>query len=152
MVAIIAHRGASAYLPEHTLPAKAMAYAMNADFLEQDVVATRDDELVDRFLEGEEISVLAITDGEALLILERRDSIGPLVQSLSRSLTARGWLSTHETAYALTVHKSQGSEFDRLLLLLQIVQTVMDRPTDAPRQGSAAPFHTQQITPRPQTP
>lgn len=46
MVAIIAHRGASAYLPEHTLPAKAMAYAMNADFLEQDVVATRDDELL----------------------------------------------------------------------------------------------------------
>jgi glycerophosphoryl diester phosphodiesterase len=46
MVAIIAHRGASGYLPEHTLPAKAMAYAMHADFLEQDVVATRDDELV----------------------------------------------------------------------------------------------------------
>lgn len=46
MVAIIAHRGASGYLPEHTLPAKAMAYAMNADFLEQDVVATQDDELV----------------------------------------------------------------------------------------------------------
>ena len=46
MTAIIAHRGASAYLPEHTLPAKALAYAMGADFLEQDVVATRDDELV----------------------------------------------------------------------------------------------------------
>ncbi len=46
MAAIIAHRGASGYLPEHTLPAKAMAYAMNADFLEQDVVATQDDELV----------------------------------------------------------------------------------------------------------
>jgi glycerophosphoryl diester phosphodiesterase len=46
MTAIIAHRGASAYLPEHTLPAKAMAYAMGADFLEQDVVATRDDALV----------------------------------------------------------------------------------------------------------
>jgi glycerophosphoryl diester phosphodiesterase len=43
MVAIIAHRGASAYLPEHTLQAKAMAYAMHADYLEQDVVATRDD-------------------------------------------------------------------------------------------------------------
>lgn len=43
---IIAHRGASAYLPEHTLPAKALAYAMGADFLEQDVVATRDDGLV----------------------------------------------------------------------------------------------------------
>ena len=46
MSAVIAHRGASGYLPEHTMPAKAMAYAMRADFLEQDVVATRDDELV----------------------------------------------------------------------------------------------------------
>lgn len=39
----IAHRGACAYLPEHTLPAKALAYGMNADFLEQDVVLTKDD-------------------------------------------------------------------------------------------------------------
>lgn len=43
---IIAHRGASGYLPEHTLAAKALAYAMGADFLEQDVVASRDDELI----------------------------------------------------------------------------------------------------------
>lgn len=43
---VIAHRGACAYLPEHTLPAKALAYAMGADYLEQDVVATRDDALV----------------------------------------------------------------------------------------------------------
>jgi len=43
---VIAHRGASGYLPEHTLPAKALAFAMGADYLEQDVVATRDDELV----------------------------------------------------------------------------------------------------------
>ena len=39
---VIAHRGASGYLPEHTLAAKAMAHAMGADFLEQDVVLTRD--------------------------------------------------------------------------------------------------------------
>ena len=44
--AVIAHRGASGYLPEHTLEAKALAYAMGADFLEQDVVASRDDELI----------------------------------------------------------------------------------------------------------
>ena len=43
---VIAHRGASGYLPEHTLPAKALAYAMGADYLEQDIVATRDDKLV----------------------------------------------------------------------------------------------------------
>jgi glycerophosphoryl diester phosphodiesterase len=39
---IIAHRGASAYLPEHTLASKALAHAMGADYLEQDVVLTRD--------------------------------------------------------------------------------------------------------------
>ena len=43
---IIAHRGASGYLPEHSLAAKAMAYGMGADFLEQDVVASRDGELL----------------------------------------------------------------------------------------------------------
>ena len=43
---VIAHRGACGYLPEHTLEAKALAYGMGADFLEQDIVATRDDELV----------------------------------------------------------------------------------------------------------
>jgi len=43
---VIAHRGASGYLPEHTLPAKALAYGQGADFIEQDVVATRDDELI----------------------------------------------------------------------------------------------------------
>lgn len=43
---IIAHRGASGYLPEHTLQAKRLAHEMGADYLEQDVVATRDDQLV----------------------------------------------------------------------------------------------------------
>lgn len=43
---VIAHRGASGYLPEHTLEAKALAYAMKPDYIEQDVVMTKDDQLV----------------------------------------------------------------------------------------------------------
>ncbi|AQP37672.1 glycerophosphodiester phosphodiesterase [Vibrio anguillarum] len=43
---VIAHRGASGYLPEHTLEAKALAYGMKPDFIEQDVVMTKDDQLV----------------------------------------------------------------------------------------------------------
>jgi glycerophosphoryl diester phosphodiesterase len=39
----IAHRGASGYLPEHTLAAKAMAHSMGADYIEQDLVLTKDD-------------------------------------------------------------------------------------------------------------
>ena len=52
---VIAHRGASGYLPEHTLPAKALAYGMGADYLEQDIVASRDNHLMvlhDIHLEG----------------------------------------------------------------------------------------------------
>lgn len=43
---VIAHRGASGYLPEHTLEAKAMAYGMGAHYIEQDVVMTKDDHLI----------------------------------------------------------------------------------------------------------
>lgn len=39
---VIAHRGASGYLPEHTLAAKAYAHALGADYLEQDLVLTQD--------------------------------------------------------------------------------------------------------------
>ena len=39
---VIAHRGASAYVPEHTLEAYAMAHAMGADYIEPDLVLTKD--------------------------------------------------------------------------------------------------------------
>ena len=40
---VIAHRGASGYVPEHTLESKAMAHAMGADYIEQDLVLSKDD-------------------------------------------------------------------------------------------------------------
>lgn len=43
---VTSHRGACGYLPEHTLEAKAMAYAMGVDYIEQDVVMTKDNVLV----------------------------------------------------------------------------------------------------------
>lgn len=39
---VIAHRGASGYLPEHTLPAYAVAHGMGADYIEPDLVMTSD--------------------------------------------------------------------------------------------------------------
>jgi glycerophosphoryl diester phosphodiesterase len=39
---VIAHRGASGYLPEHTLAAAALAQGQGADYIEQDVVLSRD--------------------------------------------------------------------------------------------------------------
>jgi len=39
---IIAHRGASGYRPEHTLASYELAIAMGADFIEPDLVSTKD--------------------------------------------------------------------------------------------------------------
>ena len=42
----IAHRGASAYTPEHTMAAYRLALEQGADFVEQDLAVTRDGELI----------------------------------------------------------------------------------------------------------
>lgn len=39
---VIAHRGASGYLPEHTLASATLAYGHGADFIEPDIVLTQD--------------------------------------------------------------------------------------------------------------
>ncbi|WP_171038138.1 glycerophosphodiester phosphodiesterase family protein [Aquibacillus sediminis] len=58
-VQVIAHRGASAYMPEHTIPAYQLAQQMGADYIEIDVQMTKDghvvamhDETVDRTTNG----------------------------------------------------------------------------------------------------
>ncbi|MEP4100247.1 glycerophosphodiester phosphodiesterase family protein, partial [Paraglaciecola sp.] len=43
---VIAHRGAPGYLPEHTLESTTLAYAQGADYIEQDLVVTKDAKLI----------------------------------------------------------------------------------------------------------
>jgi glycerophosphoryl diester phosphodiesterase len=45
---VIAHRGASGYLPEHTLEGYALAIELGADYVEPDLVATKDGVLIAR--------------------------------------------------------------------------------------------------------
>ncbi|HZB05047.1 MAG TPA: glycerophosphodiester phosphodiesterase [Thermoleophilaceae bacterium] len=45
---IIGHRGASGYLPEHTLPSYKLAIEQGADYIEPDLVSTKDGVLVAR--------------------------------------------------------------------------------------------------------
>jgi glycerophosphoryl diester phosphodiesterase len=45
---VIGHRGASAYRPEHTIGSYRLAIAMGADYIEPDLVFTKDGELVAR--------------------------------------------------------------------------------------------------------
>ncbi len=43
---LIAHRGASAYAPEHTIQSYQLAFEQGADFVEQDLQVTRDKQLI----------------------------------------------------------------------------------------------------------
>jgi glycerophosphoryl diester phosphodiesterase len=59
---LVAHRGASAYAPEHTLAAYRLAIAQKADYVEQDLAVTRDgvliclhDESLERTTDVEEV-------------------------------------------------------------------------------------------------
>jgi glycerophosphoryl diester phosphodiesterase len=45
---VVGHRGASGYLPEHTIEAYRLAIAQGADFIEPDLVSTRDGVLIAR--------------------------------------------------------------------------------------------------------
>ena len=45
---VIGHRGASGYLPEHTLEGYALAIELGADYVEPDLVATKDGHLIAR--------------------------------------------------------------------------------------------------------
>jgi glycerophosphoryl diester phosphodiesterase len=55
---VIGHRGAAGYLPDHTLPGYALAIKLGADFIEPDLVSTKDGHLVARH----EPDITATTD------------------------------------------------------------------------------------------
>jgi glycerophosphoryl diester phosphodiesterase len=55
---VLGHRGASGYLPEHTLESYALAIELGADYIEPDLVATKDGYLIARH----EPNMIATTD------------------------------------------------------------------------------------------
>ncbi len=55
---VIGHRGAPGYLPEHTLEGYALAIELGADFIEPDLVATKDGHLIARH----EPNIISTTD------------------------------------------------------------------------------------------
>lgn len=66
---VIAHRGASGYLPEHTLEAYAVAHTMGADYVEPDLVLTKDN----RFICLHDIHLEATTNVEEVFPNRKRD-------------------------------------------------------------------------------
>ena len=60
---VIGHRGAAGYLPEHTLESYALAIELGADYIEPDLVATKDGHLIARH----EPNITATTNVKDLL-------------------------------------------------------------------------------------
>ncbi|WP_296606748.1 glycerophosphodiester phosphodiesterase family protein [Nocardioides sp.] len=79
---VIAHRGASGYRPEHTLASYRLAIALGADFVEPDLVATRDGVLVARH----EAEIGGTTD-----VANRREFAGRRTTKVVDGREVTGW-------------------------------------------------------------
>lgn len=81
---VIAHRGASGYVPEHTLAAYATAILQGADFIEPDLVMTKDGHLIARH-----DNVLDLTTDVA----RRPEFAGRKTTKTVDGVTVTGWFS-----------------------------------------------------------
>ena len=81
---VIAHRGASGYVPEHTLAAYALAIEMGADFVEPDLVMTKDGVLVARH----ENEISQTTD-----VAEHREFAARKTRKIIDGLEIDGWFT-----------------------------------------------------------
>lgn len=76
---VIAHRGACGYRPEHTLSAYALAIDLGADFIEPDLVSTRDGTLVARHE-----NAMAIVDPSSGSVIEATTDVADRPEFASR--------------------------------------------------------------------
>jgi glycerophosphoryl diester phosphodiesterase len=93
---VIAHRGASGYRPEHTLASYTLAITQGADFIEPDLVATKDHHLICRHE-----NALAVLNPDGSLntqdtstdVYRRADFANRLATKIIDSREVRGWFS-----------------------------------------------------------
>ena len=146
---VVAHRGASGYLPEHTLEAYARAIDLGADVVEPDLVATKDGVLIARH----EPNITSTTN------------VSALPQFASRRTTKKvdgvdetGWFASDftlaeiKTLGALITDAERSQQFNGLYkvpTLQEIVDLVKARSSGAGRQIAIYPetkhptFHKQ---------
>ena len=96
--AVVAHRGASAYAPEHTLEAYRLAIEQGADFVEQDLAVTKDGVLVcihdltlDRTTNVEEVFPTRSSEDTSGTIPVRRWLVADFTLAEIKQLDAGSW-------------------------------------------------------------
>jgi glycerophosphoryl diester phosphodiesterase len=133
---IIAHRGASGYRPEHTLAAYELAIALGADYIEPDLVSTKDGVLIARH----ENEISETTDVASHREFARRQTT-KIIDSESKT----GWFTEDFTLVELKTLRakerigqlrSQNTPYDGLLeipTLQEIIDLVKLKSTDINR-------------------
>jgi glycerophosphoryl diester phosphodiesterase len=102
---VIGHRGAAGYLPDHTLEGYALAIEQGADFIEPDLVATKDGHLIARH----EPNITGTTD-----VATRSEFANRRRNAVVDGVTENGWFASDFTL----------KEIKRL----RAVQPLADRP------------------------
>ena len=85
---VVGHRGASGYRPDHTLESYALAIQMGADFIEPDLVATKDGHLVARH----EPNITSTTD-----VASRPEFASRKTKKVVDGVEEEGWFVTDFT-------------------------------------------------------
>jgi glycerophosphoryl diester phosphodiesterase len=101
---VIGHRGASGYLPEHTLEAYRLAIELGADFIEPDVVVTKDGQLVARH----EPNITATTN-----VAERPEFANRKTSRMVDGVKETGWFVTDFTLAELRTLRAKQSNAAR---------------------------------------
>ena len=134
---VIAHRGASGYRPEHTLEAYRLAIAMGADYVEPDLVSTKDGVLVARH-ENEIAGTTDIADHPDLAdrrttkVVDGRTVTGWFTEDLTlaelRTLRARERLPQVRPASTTYDGLFEVPTFDEILELVATESARLGRP------------------------
>ena len=106
---VIGHRGASGYRPEHTLASYELAIDLGADYIEPDLVSTKDGVLVARHE-----NAIAIVDPTTGLVTEATTNVAELPQFADRKTTKvidgvsiTGWFTEDFTLAELKTLKAR---------------------------------------------
>ncbi len=81
---VLGHRGATGYLPEHTLASYTLAISQGADYIEPDLVSTKDGALIARH----EVNITETTD-----VADRPEFAGRRTTKVIDGITETGWFA-----------------------------------------------------------
>ncbi|MGQ0711270.1 MAG: glycerophosphodiester phosphodiesterase [Rhodoferax sp.] len=129
---VIGHRGASGYLPEHTLESYRKAIELGADFIEPDVVVTKDGQLVARH----EPNITATTD-----VSTRAEFAQRKTTRLVDGVKETGWFVTDftlaelRTLRAKQANAARSKEFDGKFLIPTLREILDLAKTESAQRG-----------------